>query len=88
MSEAARITDICDTHDGVPIPGSSNVYINNIGAVRVLDDLFDGDCGDSPINPENASSNVFINNKNACRKGDIIACGGSIVSGSPNVFIN
>jgi uncharacterized Zn-binding protein involved in type VI secretion len=80
--------------------GSSNVFINGIGAVRqgdVMKTHPDGvPCVSSPVNHAPAlstfSSNVFVNGKALGRVGDKFDSDGhkdhTISSGSPNVFAN
>jgi len=80
--------------------GSSNVFINGVGAVRqgdVMKTHPDGDpCVGGPVNHAPAlstySSNVFVNGKALARVGDKFDSDGhydhTISSGSSNVFAN
>jgi len=80
--------------------GSSNVFINGVGAVRqgdVMKTHPDGvPCVSSPVNHAPAlstySPNVFVNGKALGRVGDKYDSDGhkdhTISSGSPNVFAN
>ncbi|WP_256324588.1 PAAR domain-containing protein [Selenomonas ruminantium] len=69
---------------------SSNVFINSKGAGRVGDTYSPHSC---PVHSPHSgaiasgSSSVFINDMPAGRVGDPVSCGGSVVQGSPNVFI-
>jgi uncharacterized Zn-binding protein involved in type VI secretion len=92
MSSVARLTDTCTGHGKFPprvnSSASENVFINGLGAHRVTDTWnvhCDGDgCHDSTL--ATGSSNVFVNGLPLGRVGDVIGCGSSIATGSPNVF--
>lgn len=77
----------------VTAAGSSNVFVNNIGAVR-KSDAVQSHTFAPPACPSHApglvsfSPNVFVNNLNIGRLGDAYGCGATISSGSPNVFAN
>ena len=69
------------------ITGSSNVFVNKVGAVRTGDIT---GCGDPAIG---GSFNVFVNGRPVHRKGDFTGGHGSwrpnaAASGSGNVFAN
>lgn len=89
---ATRIGDVCTGHGCWPpranIQGSSNVFINGIGAHRNGDKWEVHCCGDSchDSSTVKTSSSVFINGKGAARVGDLIGCGSAIAQGSSNVF--
>lgn len=102
MPEVARKDgkDTVDTGHGcdsttVTDEGSSNVFINGIGAVRAQDlcepHLVDSVSFPVPICVEHTvalstfSSSVFVNNRGIGRKGDAYN-GHTITSGSSNVF--
>jgi uncharacterized Zn-binding protein involved in type VI secretion len=92
MSAAARLTDICSGHGCFPsrsnVSASSNVFFNNLGAHRVSDAWAPHSCvtiHDSVL--ASGSSTVFVNGLPQGRVGDSVACGSSIASGSPNIFI-
>ena len=95
MSEkraATRIGDVCTGHGCFPPrvndQGSSNVFINGIGAHRQGDHWVTHCCGDSCHDSvaSTSSGTVFINGKGAARVGDLIGCGSAIAQGSSNVF--
>lgn len=72
-----------------PKQGSSDVFINNLQAVRVLDLWVDHHV--PPTDDEyvaSNSTNVYINNRQAVRSGDGINCGDTTNLGSPDVFYN
>lgn len=73
--------------------GSNNVFVNNLGVVRLGDlnqthDVPSGDsCVPHSVALSTASPNVYANNIRIGRKGD--SYGGEVLtSGSPNVFAN
>jgi uncharacterized Zn-binding protein involved in type VI secretion len=71
--------------------GSENVFVNDIGAVRVLDLMKshpDESCGLHAPPLANGSPNVFVNGKAMGRVGDLHSGGEVIVTGSGNVFVN
>lgn len=72
--------------------GSSNVFCNNIGTVRLTDAVQSHNNGSScsahAPGLASASPNVFVNNKAIGRLGDTYGCGATITSGSSNVFAN
>ena len=80
----------CDTTT-VTNEGSSNVFINNIGAVRKGDLLTTHTIPSGPacvphtVPLTTYSSTVYVNGKNVGRKGDQYS-GHTITSGSPDVF--
>lgn len=92
MAAAARIGDQCTGHGcygpRVNDQGSSNVFINNIGAHRVGDHWVTHCCGPACHDGVAAvgSTTVFINGLAAMRVGDAISCGSTLASGSPSVF--
>jgi uncharacterized Zn-binding protein involved in type VI secretion len=93
MPAAARLTDIDSGHDGFParsaISASDNVFINNLGALRVSDAWethCDGDsCHGATL--ADGSPTVFVNGLPLGRVGDSLSCGGTVASGSPDVFV-
>ena len=93
---AARVTDIgsghgCHFPPSPAIEGSPNVLINGLPAVRFGDSFAPHVCpahgGLHPRNLVSGSHSVMINGQLAGRLGDSISCGGSVVTGSGNVFI-
>jgi uncharacterized Zn-binding protein involved in type VI secretion len=74
--------------------GSSNVFANSIGVVRVGDlnqthRVSGRNCSNSHAVPlSSGSPNVFANNKAVGRIGDVYGGSENITSGSPNVFAN
>ncbi|WP_130099341.1 DUF3289 family protein [Siccibacter turicensis] len=98
MAEAARKDDIASGHGCFPdtaiTEGSPNVFINGQPAARVGDAVAPHGCTcgngcgtHSRVIAEGASS-VFINGKPAVAVGHSINCGGVVISGSSNVFID
>lgn len=78
-----------DTTGGLNIQGSSNVFVNGKGAVRINDLVLGHGPGThgAPYMAQ-GSPNVFVNGKKVCRKGDIANCGHPASSASNNVFAN
>ena len=98
MAEAARKDDIASGHGCFPdtaiTEGSPNVFINGQPAARVGDAVAPHGCtcgngcgAHSRVIAEGASS-VFINGKPAVAVGHSINCGGVVITGSSNVFID
>jgi len=74
-----------DMAGGLLQGGSSNVFVNGKGIVRVGDDI-------APHSHSNAkmakgSETVFVNGKAACRENDLASCGHIGVGGSENVSV-
>jgi uncharacterized Zn-binding protein involved in type VI secretion len=92
MSAATRIGDVCTGHGCFgprrAIGGSTNVFINGIGANRATDLWETHCCGPSCHDGRviQASSKVFINGLPAVRIGDLLDCGSAVAQGSPNTF--
>ncbi|ENM5763206.1 PAAR domain-containing protein [Vibrio mimicus] len=98
MPSAARLGDSGGGHGCFPatpiIAGSGDVSINGKPAARKGDAVLLHACP-CPYKPHGVhgrsisagSSTVSINGKPAARVGDAIDCGGSVASGSGNVFI-
>ena len=91
MSAVARLTDQCTGHGPFPsrvnTSASTDVFINNLGAHRVSDTWAThcaGSCHDSTL--AEGSPTVFVNGLALGRVGDLVACGSTIASGSPDVF--
>ena len=97
MPGVARLGDKCTGHDCFPPrksnSGSPNVFINGIPALRVGDsfethcctceDMPHG-CHDGTL--KSGSSSVYVNGKPLGRIGDSVSCGGTVATGSGNVF--
>ena len=84
MPPAARLPDA--TLDGAVSVGSPNTFINGLPAARHVDPV----CVHGPGVIVRASANVRINSLGAGRLGDPVSCQqspGSILTGSPNVFV-
>ncbi len=98
MPQAARLGDICTGHACFPpranIQGSPDVFINGIPAHR-QGDAWAVHCCTHPDIPHgchasvlaSGSGSVYINGKQAGRVGDPVACGGTVATGSGDVFI-
>ena len=93
MPSVVRIGDSCTGHGGFPPRvndfGSSDVFINGIGAHRVGDHWVTHcnpapSCHDSTLS--SGSSTVFVNGQALGRIGDSIGCGSVCADGSNNVF--
>ena len=92
MPSASRKTDTGSGHDGFPptdaTSGSGDVEINDLPALRVGDSFA---AHSKPKHPPHGRSlaagspTVFINGLPAGRVGDAVDCGGTLVTGSPNV---
>lgn len=87
-----RIGDLSTGHQCFPpqtsLTGSSNVFINGKGAVRV-GDLWSVHVCDTAFHPGTqitGSSTVFVNGKPLARIADAINCGSFCAMGSTNVF--
>lgn len=94
MPAAARLGDMASGHDGAPdspaIEGASNVFINDIPAIRQGDAFELHSCPDESDHNRSladGSSSVYINGKPAGRVGDAISCGGTVIEGSSSVVI-
>jgi uncharacterized Zn-binding protein involved in type VI secretion len=87
-----RIGDECTGHGCFPPrvndQGSSDVFINGIGAHRQGDHWVTHCCDDSchDSTSVSGSSTVYVNGIPAVRVGDLIGCGSAAAQGSSNVF--
>ena len=98
MPNAARLGDICTGHECWPsrpnVEGSPNVFVNGKPLHR-QGDGWASHCCTHPGTPHgchgsvlaSGSPTVYANGKQAGRIGDPVACGGTVATGSPNVFI-
>lgn len=94
MPAVTRIGDQCSGHGCFgprsAIGGSTNVFINGIGANRATDPWETHCCGpvchDGRVLTESSSTTVFINGLPAARIGDLLDCGSVVAQGSPNTF--
>ena len=93
MPAATRLGDICTGHgDWPPRPSTSaspNVFVNGKPWHRQGDGWAvhcngEPECHASVL--ASGSKTVFVNGKQAGRVGDPLACGGSVATGSDNVF--
>lgn len=94
MSGAGRLADIGSGHGcfapSPVIEGSEDVFTNSRPALRKGDAVLPHSCGRSPGHKREVSAgsaSVNINNRPAARIGDAISCGGSVATGSSDVFI-
>ena len=93
MAAVSRIGDPCTGHGAFPprpsTSGSSNVFINGIGAV-IEGSSYATHCDPSPSchasELKSGSSTVYVNGKALGRVGDPVACGSVVAAGSGNVF--
>jgi len=93
MPAVTRKGDSCTGHDACPPRGSTggspNVFVNGIPVHREGDSWGAHGC---PVHPPHGSvlasgsGTVFVNGKPIGRIGDPVACGGTVASGSGNVF--
>ncbi|PID66584.1 MAG: PaaR repeat-containing protein [Gammaproteobacteria bacterium] len=94
MAKVARQGDSCTGHGCWPsrssTSGSPNVFVNGLPAFRQGDSWAAHTC---PIIPNThgssqagGSNSVFVNGRPLARVGDAVACGGSIATGSSNVY--
>ena len=92
MPAVHRHTDICTGHGCYPsrpnIQGSTDVFVNGLGAHRVTDAWAGHCCGPVCHGSIQAggSGTVFVNGLPLARIGDPVACGSACATGSPNVF--
>jgi Uncharacterized conserved protein len=89
MPQVVRVGDNQQDYYGVTslLQGSSNVFANGIAVGRVGDRFGTHEYGDDYISQ--GSSTVFANGISVGRVGDPTAPhGGTIISGSSNVFAN
>ena len=97
MPGVARLGDKCTGHDCFPprksTSGSPNVFINGVPALRVGDSWKEHCCTHSDMPhgchdgvQESGSSSVFVNGRPLARIGDSVSCGGTVATGSMNVF--
>lgn len=96
MAGIARVGDSITPEpcygDYTLLTGSSNVFVNGIGACKLNDKSTvhcctpTGDCHDTIVSQ--GSSNVFANGQPVARVNDMMADGGVISQGSSNVFAN
>ena len=94
MASATRLGDQDSGHDDCPPrnleSASGNVFINGQGAGREGDSYPLHECGlhlPHTGSISSGSDSVYINGKRAARVGDSVSCGGSVATGSPNVFV-
>jgi uncharacterized Zn-binding protein involved in type VI secretion len=92
MPAASRSGDSCSGHGTFPgrpsYGGSSDVFINGIGALRTGDGYVPH-CSPKKCHSGSAaggSGSVFVNGKPLMRIGDGVSCGSVSAMGSPNVF--
>lgn len=94
MPPVTRIGDSCTGHGSYPprpsTSGSSNVFVNNIGAHR-QGDSYAPHSSRSPSPPHGSSlaagsGTVYCNAVQLGRIGDPVACGSAAAAGSGNVF--
>ena len=92
MPAAHRQGDICSGHGCYAprqnISWSTNVFVNNKGWHRQLDNWGSHCCGPNCHKAHTAegSSMVFVNSRQAARIGDPLSCGSAIATGSKNVY--
>jgi uncharacterized Zn-binding protein involved in type VI secretion len=92
MPAAHRQGDICSGHGCYAprqnISWSTNVFVNNKGWHRQLDNWGTHCCGPHCHKAYTAegSSMVFVNSRQAARIGDPLSCGSAIATGSKDVY--
>ena len=83
MRGAARLGDLAC--GGVIVLGSPNVYVDNRPVATVASPHT---CGlHAPAAVVTGSSTVYANGLPVARIGDIVGCGGVILTGSTDVFV-
>ncbi|MGN0903122.1 MAG: PAAR domain-containing protein [Succinivibrio sp.] len=94
MPAVTRVGDVNTGHDACPptalASGSSNVFVNGISVGRVGDPYNPHGCIAHIPHVGNIASgapHVFVNGKAVGRVGDPVTCGGSVATGSSNVFV-
>lgn len=96
MPSVARLTDIGSAHASFPdtatIEASDNGFVNSLGIHREGDAIDPhGSPSPSPVHSRHlasGSSNTYLNSKQIGIIGSPVDCGGFIVTGSGNTFIN
>lgn len=94
MPGVARLSDVCTGHGCFPsranCGASGDVYVNGRGAHRVGDPYPSHCCGPSCHDGVAASGSgtVFVNGRPLVRISDAVSCGGTVASGSGDVFAN
>lgn len=92
MPAVVRMGDMCTGHACFPPRlndgGSSNVFINGIGAHRQGDHWLLHKCGKAIHDGtmQGGSGSVYVNGKPLARVGDMVSCGSAAAMGSSNVF--
>ena len=89
MPSVVRVTDVASAHGPFPatkvIMGSPDTFVNSLPVHR------NGDTIASHTHARAASGgspNVFVNGKAVVRVGDSVSCGGTLITGSPDTFVN
>lgn len=96
MPSVARLTDIGSAHASFPdtavIEASDNCSVNSLGVHRVGDAIQPhGSPSPSPVHSRHLASgsfNTYLNSRQIGIIGSPVDCGGFIVTGSGNTFIN
>lgn len=96
MPPPSRMGDMASGHGSfIPsaaIQASSDTFINSKGALRVGDAIAPHpSASPSPPHPRAAaagSPDTFVNSKPLVRIGDAVDCGGMMMEGSDDTFIN
>jgi len=90
---AVRLGDLCSGHGCYPprpnVQASADVIVNGGGWHRLGDGWASHGCSKCPPHGGSAASGsptVFVNGRPACRIGDAVSCGSSMVQGSGDVF--
>ncbi|AGS81100.1 hypothetical protein [Caulobacter phage Cr30] len=76
-----------DYAGGLLIQGSSNVFVEGSGVVRVGDLVQPHGSHVAPITITQGSSKVFVDGNAVCRVGDRASCGHTISSGSSKISV-
>ena len=94
MPPSVRFGDLTTGHGCWPpttlATASPNVIINDIGSVRISDDIVPHCCpaGCHGGQQCSGSPDTYVNDLAMARVGDLISCGDSNAEGSPNVICN
>lgn len=94
MPQATRLGDMSTGHDSCAsralVTASTNVNINGIPAGRNSDQYAAHGCDAHSTHQDSVSggsATVFINGLSVARVGDSVSIGGTVASGSDNVYV-
>lgn len=85
MPKVARLGDT-GSHGGSIVTASGDTFANGRGVARVGDTYNCAFHGPNPIT--SGSSDTITNGQQTAHVGSTTACGATIITGSPDVFVN